>query len=251
MEADRNPFDPAWVDLFFERGYFIAPGLFSPDEINALRDAMERLVEQAPRQTGDVRGAKFVIDGDAIKRVVWCGAPEPVLLEAGRDPRLLAIVARLLDSPDFDQLLNQAHFKLPNDGVHFPWHQDSERRRYGTPEWRDLNGRGSYVQSLLAIDDCDVDNGPMMMIPGSPKLGHLALGDRSEPEKLRLFDARSAEPAVMSAGSVLFFGPYTVHSSAPNRSLRPRRVLINGFAYPGANQRVYPGSGTGVRIHTG
>jgi hypothetical protein len=42
-------------------------------------------------------------------------------------------------------------------------------------------------------------------------------------------------------GSLLLFGPYTIHGSTANCSDKPRRVLINGYAYPGANKRVYPG----------
>jgi hypothetical protein len=49
----------------------------------------------------------------------------------------------------------------------------------------------------------------------------------------------------MRAGSVLVFGPFTVHRSLPNRSRTPRRIFINGYAYPGANARVYPGDGAG------
>jgi hypothetical protein len=40
-------------------------------------------------------------------------------------------------------------------------------------------------------------------------------------------------------------GPYTVHGSGPSTSANPRRVLINGYACPGADRLVYPGSGTG------
>jgi hypothetical protein len=49
-------------------------------------------------------------------------------------------------------------------------------------------------------------------------------------------------------GDTLFFGPYTAHASSENRSGRYRRVLINGYAYPGANRRVYPGDGAGRRL---
>jgi ectoine hydroxylase-related dioxygenase (phytanoyl-CoA dioxygenase family) len=48
-----------------------------------------------------------------------------------------------------------------------------------------------------------------------------------------------------SAGSVLFFGPYTAHASFENTSMTLRRVLINGYAYPGANHFKYPGEGSG------
>jgi len=53
----------------------------------------------------------------------------------------------------------------------------------------------------------------------------------------------------MEAGSVLLFGPYSFHCSAPNDSTRPRRMFINGFAYPGANTRIYPGDGAGRLVH--
>jgi hypothetical protein len=41
------------------------------------------------------------------------------------------------------------------------------------------------------------------------------------------------------------FGPYTFHRSLPNRSQSARRVFINGYAHPGANWRLYPGSEAG------
>jgi len=44
---------------------------------------------------------------------------------------------------------------------------------------------------------------------------------------------------------VIFFGPYTAHMSKANTSDHYRRVLINGYATPGANHRVYPGAGLG------
>jgi len=39
-----------------------------------------------------------------------------------------------------------------------------------------------------------------------------------------------------------------VHGSGPNEGTTPRRVLINGYAHPGANHRVYPGEGAGRRL---
>ena len=48
-------------------------------------------------------------------------------------------------------------------------------------------------------------------------------------------------------GDTLFFGPYAAHASFENTSAMYRRVLINGYAYPGANDLNYPeiyGGGT-------
>ncbi|HKQ60694.1 MAG TPA: phytanoyl-CoA dioxygenase family protein [Candidatus Polarisedimenticolaceae bacterium] len=254
-----SPLRPREVEEFFEVGYVLCPGVFDPPEVEELRGAFGRL-ERAARslaETGMYRGAQFVVERAAeptaplrIHRVVWCGAAEPVLERYGRDPRLLAMAGQLLGSGEMNQLINQAHFKLPGDGVEFPWHQDSTHRRYGT-EWVDLNGRGSYVQTVTALDDVDADNGPLRLIPGSCKRGHLTPHEATSGALvLNPADEANAVSATMRAGDVLMFGPYTIHGSGPNLSNRPRRSFLNGFAYPGANSRVYPGEGAGrlVRI---
>ena len=232
------------IEAFHTRGYFVRPGVFTRAEVAAMRRAFGRL-ERAARRLQEPslhRGAYFVVHGTRIDRIVWCGAAERVLLDVGADPRLLAIAAGLLGSEEMSQLINQAHFKLPGDGVAFPWHQDSTHRRYGTPEWQDLNGRGSYVQTVIALDDVTEENGPLEFIPGSCRSGHLDLVNGALPAGM---DAGTGVAATMQAGSVLVFGPYAIHRSLPNGSSVPRRVFINGYAYPGANARVYPGEGAG------
>lgn len=245
------PLDPQHRDHFFDLGFTIVREVFAPREIAEMREAFDRL-ERTARTLGTTQmhgGAQFVLEaagdgGVRIHRIVWCGAVEPVLDAYGRDPRLLSMASDLLGSDEMSQLINQAHFKLPGDGVEFPWHQDSTHRRYGGGEWRDVNGRGSYVQTAAALDDVTEENGPLQLIAGSNRLGHLDL----PPDGALPPEAVAAGPivaATMQAGDVLLFGPYTIHSSAPNRSRRPRRTLINGFAAPGANSRVYPGAGAG------
>jgi ectoine hydroxylase-related dioxygenase (phytanoyl-CoA dioxygenase family) len=237
------------VETFHEEGYLLLPDVFSPAEVAEMRQAFDRLEALADTlgQSGLYRGSQFVIEPGpggrpAIHRIVWCGAAEPALLAYGADRRLLRPAAELLGSERMNQLIGQAHFKRPGDGVEFPWHQDSIHRRYGTPEWRDVNGKGSYVQTVTALDDVDDDNGPLLMIPGSAALGHLSW---LETQPLPVEWEARAIPALMRAGSVLLFGPYLIHSSRSNGSGRPRRTFINGFASPGANSRVYPGEGSG------
>jgi ectoine hydroxylase-related dioxygenase (phytanoyl-CoA dioxygenase family) len=243
---------PNDVRRFFDDGYLLVPGLFSADEVARMRGAFERIatIAQGLHESCMHQGSQFVLarppgsDRTSIARVVWCGAVEPELARFGGDERLLGIAAALLGSREMTQLINQAHFKVPGDGVEFPWHQDSIHRRYGGSEWRDANGRGSYVQTLTAVDEIGADNGPLELIPGSCRLGHVGLAEGELPAEL---DPRQAIAATMAAGDVLVFGPYTFHRSSANESDRPRRVFINGYAYPGANSRIYPGCGTGER----
>jgi len=216
---------------FFDRGWAFVPAVFQPEEMACARRAFERLhaTAQRLRQTQEHEGAYFVLDappsGEVIvKRVVWAGGAEPDLLALSADRRLLEPALDLLGSDQCEQLLCQAHFKMPRDGVSFDWHRDLQHRDKGPGTWRDVNGRGSYVQTITLIDDMTEDNGPLMFIPGTAG-----------------FDTSKAVTLTGAAGSVLFFGPYTVHGSTANDADTPRRVLINGYASPGANGRVYPG----------
>lgn len=240
-DADKRTFD--------EGGYLVFRGLFREDEIARVRTAFERLYREAQslRKTGDHDGAFFVLTapsvGDVVvQRVVWAGGAEPDLLAIGESPRLLDPALELLGTGTSEQLICQAHFKMPNDGVAFDWHQDIQHRDKGGDTWRDVNGRGSYVQTILLVDDMTEENGPLEFVPRSAAVlderGRIVSDERG----LRV-DATRAVPVTGRAGDVLVFGPYAIHGSLPNVSSKPRRVLINGYAAPGANKRIYPGRG--------
>lgn len=233
---------------FYDAGYVVRPGVFREAEIREIGKAFDRLRDTAAKLTRPrmIKGAYFVVNDHRIDRIVWCGAAEPVLLEYGDDARLKCPSAQLLGSNEMEQLICQAHFKLPADGVGFGWHQDSDHRRYGTEEWTDVNRRGSFVQTLIAVDAMTEENGPLMVVPGSGRKGHRYLKQSTAPLD-PLFDGQ-ARPVLMEQGSVLLLGPYTVHGSKPNRSKHARRVFINGYAYPGANRRIYPGKGAGRTV---
>jgi ectoine hydroxylase-related dioxygenase (phytanoyl-CoA dioxygenase family) len=245
------------IRQFYDDGYLLVEGLYSRDEVEELAAAAERLRavgreiaegvalnEDGSEVKVEHAGSQFVIGANRrVLRIVWAGGCEPAFLDAGRDPRLTSIVGQLFGSDAAVHLLNQLHAKYPHDGLEFEPHQDSEHRRYGTPEWRDVDGRGSYIQTVVAIDDTTPDNGPLIFYPGSGRQGHL------NPASVRSdFQGRPGIPALLKAGSAAFFGPYVVHRSEENRGEAPRRISINGFALPGANSREYFGSGTGVPV---
>lgn len=233
---------------FDENGYLLRKKVFSIDEIGSISDAFGRLQEIALdlEDSCDKNGAHFVVEKKKIHRIVWAGGAEPALLNISEDPRLTVPVAQMLGSIAMDQLICQAHYKLPGDKVSFPLHQDSENRGYGTEDWKDVNGSGSYIQTVVAIDPMDRGNSPLIIEPGSHKQGHLELD--KELNRIAYVRSHHFEQLKMDPGDVLYFGPYFVHGSGVNRSNRSRRIFINGYAYPGANKRKYPGEGSGRRI---
>ena len=230
---------------FDDGGFFVLRGLFDEAEVRAAREALERLYQTAQTltATGDHDGAFFVVTpaegATVVHRVVWAGGAEPVLLRLSEDPRLVGPALELLGTSQCQQLICQAHYKMPNDGVAFDWHQDIQHRDKGNDTWRDVNGRGSYVQTILLVDDMTEENGPLEFLPmDAVKRDARGWFDRSA-----LVDASRAIAVTGRAGDVLVFGPWAVHGSTPNTSSLSRRVLIDGYAAPGANGRFYPGKG--------
>lgn len=247
------------ISAFFETGWIALPGLFASDELDIIRNSFDRLVERADRlrTTQNSEGSYFVLgetgDEVIIKRVVWAGGCEPDLLNVGADPRIVEPALQLLGSDSADHLLNQAHFKRPGDGVRFDWHQDIVHRDRGPGTWEDINGKGSYVQTALCVDDMTMENGPLMFVNGSPKWGRVDFGahdydEEYTPSSPEQFDEDAVETLTASAGSVILFGPYAAHASFENNSAFSRRVLINGYAYPGANHFKYPGKESGRSV---
>ena len=236
-------------------GFAIVRNLLDPCDIAAIAAAFDDLLSLARTLSGpsDVHGSRFVVEPEPFRlhRVVWCGGASPTLAAFGHDPRVLAMASAALDSAALVQLIQQAHFKLPGDEVDFPLHQDASNRRYGTDEWVDVNGRGSFIQLAFPVDGMGPENGGIQLIPGSHRQGFIA-----DPRTGALPDEalRGTEPVTprLHPGDALLFGPFTIHGSGPNRSAHPRRLFVQGYALPGANGRHYPGCGLGQpRHHSG
>lgn len=248
------------VDDFFERGWITKKAMFRLDEVEKMKTCFDDLERMAAglTATGLHCGSHFVLgqkDGQqVIKRVVWAGGSQPYLLQVGADRRLTLPCSQLLRSNVMEQLLSQAHFKRPRDGVIFGWHQDIQHRDKGPGTWEDINGSGSFVQTLIVLDEMTADSGPLLLMPGSSRWGRVDFCEHDydnpdyTPRKPPQFRNEDAVTIIAQPGDTLFFGPYTAHASFENKSQHYRRILINGYAYAGANHRVYPGDGACRKI---
>ncbi len=241
---------PTDLRAAFERdGYAIVRGAIPPQEISRISAAFDELIAIARTlpATADVGQARFVVEAEPFKlhRVVWCGGANRTLAELGGDPRFVDLAKIVLGPGPLVQLIQQAHFKLPGDGVDFAWHQDASNRRYGSELWTDVDGRGSFVQLALAVDPMGAKNGGLKVIPGSHRGGFVADPNTGALPADRFNPSDAIDP-VLEPGDVLLFGPFLIHGSAANFSDGPRRLLLQGYALPGANHRIYPGCGLGV-----
>ena len=169
------------ISDYFEVGWITRRALFRADEVARMRACFDQLEEIASElaETTLHGGSYFVLGekngGQVIKRVVWAGGCQRYLLEVGHDPRLTIPCSQWLHSRTMDHLLNQAHFKRPRDGIKFDWHQDIQHRDKGYGSWADVNGRGSFVQTVIVLDEMTPDSGPLLFMPGSSKWGRVAI----------------------------------------------------------------------------
>ncbi|MGI9323346.1 MAG: phytanoyl-CoA dioxygenase family protein, partial [Pseudomonadales bacterium] len=96
---------------------------------------------------------------------------------------------------------------------------------------------GRLPNAYLAFDDAALNNGCLGIIRGSHLEGCLPGTDDgsqlggffTSPQAFRASDAVWME---VLAGSLVFFDPYAVHGSGPNRSAKPRRAMIMTYQPP-------------------
>jgi len=128
------------------------------------------------------------------------------------------------------------NLKRPRKGSGFRWHQDS-------PYWTHACDHVDLLPNvLISLDDPDEENGCFRVVRGSHREGCLpgiqddtTLGVLfTDPDH---FDEANQVPAIVPAGSLVFFNPHAVHGSEPNVSERPRRAMV--LTYQPAGNRMF------------
>lgn len=239
------------IAIFQQEGYLIIPKVFvkEVEELqtsyaNMLQEILEEINRPAypfseKTQVTYLKGAQVVFKKEdpskqpSILRVVGCGSIDQKSLELSRSPKLLQAFSELLNSQELEQLICQAHFKLPGDNVSFARHQDIKYRKEFDPEWNDINGPCSYAIAIIPVDPMGQNNGGLSIEPRS----HLNPSEESV--------WIEAAP-----GDLLLMHPYVWHESGPNMSNESRRTLLTGFCAYGANHKNYPGNCTNMVIDT-
>ena len=140
----------------------------------------------------------------------------------------LVDVAEQIIGPNLKAATSQLTFKTGGNRMVFPWHQDN-----GYGELEPYNA----LSCLTALDDIDLENGCLWVIPGSNRTGQQAHASgkraadgRRGTELLARADESKAVPVPMRAGEALVMSCWTLHKSGPNRSGRDRRILFFRYA---------------------
>jgi Phytanoyl-CoA dioxygenase (PhyH) len=227
-----------WPERYRRDGFAHLPGVFTSAEAGELAGYFDDILAlgQGLTQVTKQGLAEFrvvpIAGKPTLKFAKWAASLHPGLDRFRQSPRLLETAMALL-GPDLRQITNQMHYKNPGDGVSFQFHQDCTFRKPDTA-YRNLDR--SFLQIAIAVDPSTKENGCLQFVPGSHREAKALLeggyeGWDANNRNLAVLD-RFPEPVngLMDPGDLIVWSPYTIHGSRPNRSAKPRRVYINGFA---------------------
>lgn len=223
-------------------GYAVIRGLFSAAEITEIAAAFDRLQAEGLALGRSFRHGNLLFRlgddpylGRILRMVQWPAWRDALLDRVRLDQRFVAVLQPLIGD-DLKQIINQMHWKPPGAAkVEFAYHQDSRFRR-PADAFRDL--ANSYVQTGLAIDAHTRASGAMKVIPGSHRMGDLALGgdgpilaQTMQDDALRAvgLDPATAVDLELAPGDLALWSPYLVHGSGINVASADRRLYINGY----------------------
>lgn len=227
---------------YYERG-FVRPGrILGDDQLEALRDALDRARERE-REAGR--------EYDLLDPTLWPEGekppPEPgksvgflfnLWLQDGHfrevcfNPTLALWSSQLVGARQVRLLEDGAIYKEPGGkGGALRWHQDYAYWPIATP---------SAVTAWIALDRVTLENGAMRMargshltgerLPGAFGTGESYLEDRRPPTVKPIEDPEvlgmELDTVELEAGEVSLHHPLTWHASGPNTTDRPRRAFV-------------------------
>jgi ectoine hydroxylase-related dioxygenase (phytanoyl-CoA dioxygenase family) len=216
-----NMLDGTRLAEFDAKGFTYARGLFAPDEVKLLTEAMEK--DPAVRRSIlDRRDG----EGRSTRIALWNRAGDSVYGLAARCERMVDTSAALLGG-DVYHFQSKLTAKEPQVGGAWEWHQD-----YGY--WY-YNGciRPDLLSVMIALDKTDRENGCLQIATGSHKLGridHKPLSptqNEVDPGRMPyILERCPIEYCELEPGDALIFHCNAIHRSDANRSPMRRWTLL-------------------------
>lgn len=229
-------------------GYVIRERVFTGSEVRDLTSACESLIDRLVRDRKGQRVTfgSYVFDSDIRNRVIikWEGDSDvvhgvepfahlsPELERWAYDPRFIDPMRDLLGIDDPRLFTEKLNLKRPRRGGGNALHQDYPYW------WRVAENADEVATAMLFLDDASMGNGCLQVVPGSHLDGAWkgrTDGDYFAANEIdRAFHGEvNLVPVEVPSGSVVMFGPFLVHQSAPNMSSQHRRALLFSYQPPG------------------
>jgi hypothetical protein len=219
--------DDTQVERFRRDGFLAVERITSDEEVAWLGQVWDELF--ANRRAWFDLAQPFGANVDVrVGQMLFPEAHAPALRETRYFRNARKIAARLLGR-DESGLEAWGHMVLKpaRRGLATPWHQDES---YWDPSF-DYHAAGAW----LPLEDVNGENGCMCFVPGSHRMEVLRHRNLDGDPRLHLLevdvpvDTSSAVEVPLRVGGATFHHPRTLHSTAANRTDRPRRAFANEF----------------------
>jgi phytanoyl-CoA hydroxylase len=195
------PISDAAYERFRRDGFVNLGQFFEPAELEEIRTEYDRLVTLDAQVLGNTQQGVYPYRAMLNFR-------SPLLKVVISDPRLLELAGAILGR-DVRFYWDQGINKTPGAGSFVAWHQDNGYQGGITQE---------YLTCWLALDDSSLENGGLLVVPGSHCGGqrdhewqgvHAVIPEGS-------FDVTEAVPLNARAGELLVFSSLLVHQTVGN-----------------------------------
>ena len=230
------------VAHYVEHGYVVVRNVLSAEKLAELRRQTEAIVAKA----GAVTQSDAIYDLEdshtpsqpRVRRIKNPYETFSYFKDLAADPDITDVLVPLL-GPDIRLYGGKINMKSAGYGAPVEWHQD----------WAFYpHSNDDVLATGILLDDCDEQNGPLMVMPGThkgPTWNHHAGGyfcGAIDPDACAL-DFSTAVPLTGKAGDMTIHHVRLVHGSALNASNRQRRLLLWEYAAADAWPLVGPKSG--------
>jgi phytanoyl-CoA hydroxylase len=213
-------------------GFVVVPDVLSPAEIAELRAVTDEFVRASAKVAAndeiyDLEDSHSATE-PRVRRIKAPHAHHEAYKRASRHPGIVVLLEQLWGSVRYDT--GKLNLKSAGYGAPIEWHQD----------WAFYPHTNDDLAAVgIMLDDFTMENGPMMVIPGShkgPVFDHHGPDGRfcgaMDPNDSGV-DYAKAVPCLGKAGSITIHHVRMVHGSATNFSGQERRFLL--FQYRAAD----------------
>ena len=212
--------------FYYDQGYLLVENVINQKQLKEISNITNELLEKSKiiSKSDDVFD---LADGHSpafpkVSRIIQPHKVNKFFWNLIKESKIEQILIDLL-GPNISLKTSKLNTKFPDGGSAVEWHQD----------WVFYPHTNDNVLALgLMLDDVDLDNGPLMVIPKSHKgaiLSHeneegLFCGaiNPNDPD----FDINKAITLTGKAGSMTIHHARTLHGSATNNSSKSRNILF-------------------------
>jgi phytanoyl-CoA hydroxylase len=213
------------VEQFRQNGYVAVRDVVSSETLQRLREAAGEMLEESRRLSESLE-PDHCFEHPRLRQIRHPVAERPIFWEVATSDTVLGGVEAIIGH-DIKFHHSKMNMKVDRGGTEIGWHQDFAFFPHTNFD---------LVACGLALDDSTVENGCLLVAPGTHRIGLLNHRDEngefigkitSDADR---FDAEKAVAVELRAGDMSIHHVAVVHGSLQNQSSRSRRLLVFQYA---------------------